>query len=52
MTKEDIGQNVKKISCSGYDNLSKHPLIYLDIKNKKQAICPYCGKIFLNKNIK
>lgn len=42
--------NVKKIACSGDDEASKHPLIYLNIVDKTEIICPYCGKIFKIKN--
>jgi uncharacterized Zn-finger protein len=41
-----------KVSCNGDDLSSKHPLIYLNIKNKNQVKCPYCGKIFVNKKVK
>jgi uncharacterized Zn-finger protein len=42
--------NVKKITCSGDDAASKHPLIYLNIGDKSEITCPYCGKIFKIKN--
>jgi uncharacterized Zn-finger protein len=51
MAKAGAGQ-IKKISCSGDNILSKHPLIYLDIENKAHATCPYCGKVFINKKTK
>ncbi len=34
-----------KISCSGADESSKHPKVYLAIKNNV-CKCPYCGTIF------
>jgi len=52
MTKGSVNKNLKKISCSGDDEASKHPLIYLDIKNKESVTCPYCGKVFSNKKVK
>jgi uncharacterized Zn-finger protein len=45
-------KNLNKVSCSGDDLSSKHPLIYLNIKNKEQVKCPYCGKVFQIKNKK
>ena len=40
--------NLKKVSCSGFDSLNKHPLIYLYIQ-RKGVRCPYCNKRFLPK---
>lgn len=34
----------KTVSCDGGDGASKHPLIYLKLNEKGQAVCPYCGK--------
>jgi uncharacterized Zn-finger protein len=42
--------NSKKISCSGSDADSRHPLVYLNIGKDNFVICPYCGKHFINKN--
>lgn len=33
----------EEISCDGLTAASKHPLIYLTLKNKKEVVCPYCG---------
>ena len=37
-----------KVSCYG-DEKSKHPLVYLDLKDG-YAKCPYCGKEFKTNN--
>ena len=35
------------VSCSGYDEVSAHPKIYLHIDRKEGSItCPYCTKEF------
>ena len=40
--------SVMKVSCSGTDESSKHPKIYLNIDPKtKQVVCPYCSKKFI-----
>jgi len=36
--KEDL-----PLSCPMTQTWDGHPKIYLDIKEKKQIICPYCG---------
>ena len=36
----------KRVKCSGEDDNSNHPLIYLDIKENSVVACPYCGKEF------
>ena len=38
--------NSKKDSCSGSDESSMHPLIYLQLNKQESAICPYCNKVF------
>lgn len=36
-----------KVSCSGFDNKSSHPKIYLLISDIiKEVVCPYCSKNF------
>ena len=39
----------KKVSCSGSDEVSSHPLIYLDMGDKDFVVCPYCSKLFTTK---
>lgn len=34
------------LSCPINQTWAGHPKIYLDIKETKKAICPYCGNIF------
>jgi uncharacterized Zn-finger protein len=34
------------LSCPINKTWAGHPKIYLDIKEKKKAICPYCGNIY------
>ena len=36
--------NSKKVSCSGSDESSMHPLIYLQLNKQESVICPYCNK--------
>ena len=48
-TKNAIFTSLRKVSCSGFDSVDKHPLIYLCI-TKKGTTCPYCSKIFVFKN--
>ncbi len=38
--------NSKKISCSGSDEASMHPLIYLQLNKQESVICPYCNRAF------
>ena len=43
---ENSFHNAKKISCDGGSLYSKHPLIFLNVANNQDNICPYCGKNF------
>jgi uncharacterized Zn-finger protein len=36
----------KRVKCSGEDNGSQHPAIYIDVKENQIATCSYCGKQF------
>ena len=39
------------ISCSGDDDVTGHPKIYLTINGNKNSInCPYCNKNFIFKS--
>ena len=29
-----------------HETWNQHPRVYIDIKGKKSATCPYCGTIF------
>jgi len=42
----------EKIKCDGDDALSSHPVVYLDLGNKNKVTCQYCGKTFVNKDLK
>ena len=44
--REVVFVNSKEVSCSGPKDLSKHPLVYLNIGDKEGVSCPYCGKYF------
>ncbi|MCC2645951.1 MAG: Zinc-finger domain [Rickettsiaceae bacterium] len=46
--REDIAYTAKThISCSGTDELTDHPTIYLEIdKNIRELACPYCNRLF------
>jgi uncharacterized Zn-finger protein len=37
----------KKIACDGCSIASKHPLVYLNMGNDDNVICPYCSKNFV-----
>ncbi|WP_341808390.1 zinc-finger domain-containing protein [Wolbachia endosymbiont (group E) of Neria commutata] len=41
--------NNRKVCCRGDENDEGfgHPLIYLDIGEEEEIVCPYCGKAFL-----
>jgi uncharacterized Zn-finger protein len=40
--------NKKSVKCEGKDNLSDHPLVYLEINpTVNNVICPYCSKKFI-----
>ena len=52
MKKKDSNQiytKTTKISCNGLANKSPHPLIYLNLLPKNEAICPYCGLKYIYK---
>ena len=49
--KINFKNSVKKISCDGGVENSKHPLVYLNMGNGGSAICPYCGKYFSSKDL-
>ncbi len=34
------------LSCPINQTWAGHPKIYIDIQDKKKAICPYCGTIY------
>lgn len=36
----------KKVSCDGSENNSKHPLVYLNMGDKNEIVCPYCSCLF------
>jgi uncharacterized Zn-finger protein len=42
--------NTKKVSCDGSKSLKSplegHPLVYLEMGEKNNVTCPYCGKFF------
>lgn len=42
---EIISVDEKKVKCDG-SNISKHPLVYLQMGNKDHVTCPYCSKYF------
>jgi uncharacterized Zn-finger protein len=39
----------KKVSCDGTKGLSSHPLVYLNMGEKDNIVCPYCSKYFTTK---
>jgi uncharacterized Zn-finger protein len=39
----------KKVSCDGSSSQSNHPLIYLNMGEKDNVVCPYCSKYFTTK---
>jgi uncharacterized Zn-finger protein len=46
--REDVAYSSKThVSCSGTDELTDHPTIYLEIDRElKEIACPYCNKLF------
>ena len=40
---QEIYTNKTTISCSGIEQNSPHPKIYLSLLPKKHVICPYCN---------
>ncbi|UWI83100.1 zinc-finger domain-containing protein [Wolbachia endosymbiont of Howardula sp.] len=49
-----IRDSKRKLFCYGNINNDylDHPLIFLDIDEKKTLACPYCQKIFINQDFK
>lgn len=47
---EILHVNSKKVSCDGsrndQENISGHPLVYLNMGKENFVICPYCSKYF------
>ena len=43
---EKVIVNSKKVSCDGGTDFG-HPLVYLNIGNDSEVICPYCSKKFI-----
>jgi uncharacterized Zn-finger protein len=39
----------KKVSCDGSSSQSSHPLVYLNMGEKDNVVCPYCSKYFTTK---
>lgn len=39
-----------KVSCDGDKDVLGHPKVYLNLGDKKEIECPYCGKKFKAKN--
>lgn len=49
--KEIVYTNTYHVKCSGIDEISDHPLIYLQVDSvSKQVVCPYCSRMFQLKN--
>lgn len=40
----------KKVSCDGSEANSSHPLVYLNMGDKNEVVCPYCSCCFQLKN--
>jgi len=38
--------NSKRVGCSGSDDSSAHPLIYLKLEKQGSVVCPYCNRAF------
>ncbi|MFT6332335.1 MAG: putative Zn-finger protein [Lentimonas sp.] len=36
----------KKVRCDGSEIASSHPLVYLNMGEKNQVVCPYCNCSF------
>lgn len=51
---ETVHVNSKKVSCSGVREGQKgvfgHPTVYLNMGDKDNVTCPYCGRNFKLKN--
>jgi uncharacterized Zn-finger protein len=37
------------VGCDGGDGDFGHPLVYLNMENRRAADCPYCGRQFVLK---
>jgi uncharacterized Zn-finger protein len=46
---EVIVVDKKKVSCNGNKDSSAHPLIYMDMGEKDNIVCPYCSCYFTTK---
>lgn len=46
---ETVKVDKKKVSCDGGKGSLGHPKVYLEIGDKGQIDCPYCGKLFILK---
>ncbi|MCH2037877.1 MAG: zinc-finger domain-containing protein [Rickettsiales bacterium] len=50
MKKTDIVETESpKVSCSGGEGSLGHPLVYLDMGDDDQIVCPYCSRVFVLK---
>ena len=45
-----IHSSSEVVSCNGSISFSNHPTIYLNLKNKKEVVCPYCGIKYIYKD--
>lgn len=44
---ETITVNSRKAACNGGDGPLGHPLVYLEIGDEGDVVCPYCSRRFV-----
>ena len=47
---ETIEVTEHRVSCDGGGGALGHPTIYLEMGNKTEVDCPYCGRRFVRKD--
>lgn len=46
---EIVEVSKSKVACEGESAALGHPRVYLNMGNKSEIDCPYCGKRFVRK---
>lgn len=44
---ETIEVDTRRVACDGGDGALGHPTIYLEMGEKEDVTCPYCGRLFV-----
>jgi len=46
---ETIEVDTKRVACDGGGGALGHPMIYLEMGDKREVVCPYCSRRFVLK---